>query len=388
MASYHPTQFSNLPNWPGQLTQATMNTFLKSCIKLTHQPHWQDVCKKAKALSQEPKAWRAFFETEFTPWQIVTPSTNYGLITGYYEPLLRGERLPRKNTPYSIYGIPKDMWQVLFPNTLHDRSVLVVRPLANQKMAVIANRIKPDKNEYILYPKKFWFDRQTTILSTRMVGNELIPYYTRSEIHQGYGVKDAPVIAWLENWVDLAYLQIQGSGRIQLEDNHTIRISYAASNGHPFVSIAKWLIKSQKLSTIQASQTGIKRWLNKHPTEFKKILTVNPHYVFFKEARIAEEEGPIGALGVPLSSTLSVAVDERYIPLGAPVYIATQHTTTNQLVFAQDKGSAIKGPLRLDWFLGYGKQAGLKAEKMHQLGSVWLFLPNHVVPSDIGLDAD
>lgn len=365
-----------------------MKTFIKSCIKLANQPHWQDVCTKAKALPQEPKAWQVFFETEFTPWQIVTPSTNFGLITGYYEPLLKGERLPSKNTRYPIYGIPKDMWQVPFPDTLHDRSVLVVRPSANQKMVVIANQIKPHKNEYMLYPKKFWFDRWTTVLSTRIVGNELIPYYTRSEIHQCQGLKNAPVIAWLENWVDLAYLQIQGSGRIQLENTHTIRISYAASNGHPFVSIAKWLMKSQKLRAIQVSQAGIKHWLNKHPAEFKKILAVNPNYIFFKEALIAEEEGPMGALGIPLSSTLSIAVDERYIPLGAPIYIATQHTTINQLVFAQDKGSAIKGPLRLDWFLGYGKQAGLKAEKMHQLGSIWLFLPNRVMPSDIGLYTD
>jgi membrane-bound lytic murein transglycosylase A len=339
---------------------------------------------KAKKLTFDSSALQEFFESEFMPWQILTSSTNQGLITSYYEPLLQGHQSFSTSTPYPIYGIPRNMWLVPYPKSLHKKSILIVRPLTNQKMITVPNKQTPDKNEWILYPQKFWHNNYTTLLSARMVGNELIPYYTRYEIHQGQGVVDMPVLGWLENWVDLAYLQIQGSGRIQLENGQIIRLSYAAQNGHPFVSLAKWLIQHKKLSAAQVSKAGIKNWLQKHPASFNQLLAVNPNYIFFQKTDIEPTKGPIGALGVSLTEKLSVAVDAHYIPFGSPIYIATNYPLTNkplnQLVFAQDKGSEIKGPLRVDWFWGFGEQAGSEAEKIHQLGNIWLLLPNKVTP--------
>jgi len=385
VVQYRLKRFSDLPNWPGQLTEPTLKVFLKSCQVLHMQPNWRAVCIKAKKLAPNSSALQEFFESEFTPWQLLTPTTHQGLITSYYEPLLKGyHSFNAQAAPYPIYGIPRNIWLISYPKSLHKASILIFRFSANQKMVIVPNKKAPGKNEWILYPQKFWHDNRTVLLSARIIGNELVPYYTRREIHEGQGIADMPVLGWVESWVDLAYLQIQGSGRIQFENGQVVRLNYAAQNGHPFVSLAKWLMQYKKLSVAQVSKAGIKDWLQKHPADFPKLLAVNPNYIFFQETAIPATEGPIGALGVSITEKLSVAIDARYIPLGAPVYIATKHPLThkplNRLVFAQDKGSEIKGPLRIDWFWGFGEQAGTEAEKMHQLGNIWLLLPNKVRP--------
>jgi len=183
-------------------------------------------------------------------------------------------------------------------------------------------------------------------LRGRLEGNRLLPYWTRAEIERLGAELPAPVLLWAEDPIELFFLQVQGSGRVELPDGSRIRIGYADQNGHPYVSIGRWLIDQGEMTLAQASMDGIKAWAATHPERLSELLGANPSYVFFRQLP-AGEGGPIGALGVPLTDGRSIAVDPRSVPLGAPVYIdATEPNSTHplrRLVVAQDTGSAIKG---------------------------------------------
>jgi len=222
-------------------------------------------------------------------------------------------------------------------------------------------------------------------LRGRLVGNRLLPYFTREEIVSGSGGFSAQAIAWAEDPVELFYLQIEGSGRVALPDGKQIRVGYAGQNGHPFRSVAKILIESGELQASEASLEGIKRWGHQNPDRLAELLKRNPSYIFFRE--LPEElPGPLGALGVPLTEERSAAVDPGFIPLGAPVFLATtrplSHEPLNRLLLAQDVGGAIKGAVRVDFFWGHGDEAGAQASKMKQRGRKWLLLPRDYFPQN------
>ena len=178
-------------------------------------------------------------------------------------------------------------------------------------------------------------------------------------------------------------MQIQGSGRILLEDGSVMRVSFGGTNNQPYKSIGTWLIEHRELSAAQASMQGIRAWARANPGRVDSLLEVNPRFVFFKESMpvaAGDADGPVGALGVPLTPERSIAVDPSAIPLGLPVFLATTRPLTNeplnQLVFAQDVGSAIKGGVRADFFWGLGDAAGDLAGKMKQAGRMWVLKPN------------
>jgi membrane-bound lytic murein transglycosylase A len=179
--------------------------------------------------------------------------------------------------------------------------------------------------------------------------------------------------------VELFFLQIQGSGRVELPDGSRVRIGYAEQNGHPYRSIGRWLVEAGELTLDQASMEGIKLWARDNPSRLTELLNVNPSYVFFRELPNAEG-GPIGALGIPLSAERSIAVDSKIVPLGAPVYLATTWPNSSRplhrLTVAQDTGGAIKGAVRADLFWGFGPSAGARAGSMRQQGELWVLLPN------------
>lgn len=340
-ARYLETPIGDLPGWRSATLAPSLKAFVAGCPGLRATAALARVCEDASALptDDEPAA-RQFFESSFAAYAIVSPEdTDSGLITGYYEPVIAGSREPSAAYPYPILGVPDDLIDVDLTSVYPELTGMRLRG--------------------------------------RLDGRKLIPYYSRAEIDARGSGMPAPVIAWAADPVELFFLQIQGSGQIQLGDGTRLRVGYANQNGYPYSSIGRYLVANGALALEQASMQGIKDWAAAHPDELRQTLEHNASYVFFRE--LPPGGGPTGALGVPLSAEYSVAVDRRYVPLGAPVYLATTFPLSTdvleRLVIAQDTGGAIRGAVRADLFWGSGAEAGARAGGMRQQGRMWLLWP-------------
>ncbi len=334
--------WSDLPEWRAENPGRAWDALLASCGALKSQAAWRDICTVAAQIrNPDHETARRFFEFNFTPYQIVNPDGSVdGLITGYYEPLLHGSLQPTEHFRYPVYGVPDD---------------LLVIDLAD------------------LYPELTGLR-----LRGRLDGRRVVPYYDRAQIEGGKAGVRGKEIAWVDDAIELFFLQIQGSGRIRLEDGRTLRVGYADQNGHPYRSIGRWLIERGELPLEKASMQGIKAWARQNHGRLTELLNYNASYVFFRELP-ADLPGPIGALGVPLTAQRSIAVDPGFVPLGAPVYLATTWPNStkplNRLTLAQDTGGAIRGAVRADFFWGYGEAAAREAGRMKQTVRMWLLLP-------------
>ncbi|MDX1736757.1 MAG: MltA domain-containing protein, partial [Alphaproteobacteria bacterium] len=178
--------------------------------------------------------------------------------------------------------------------------------------------------------------------------------------------------------VDVFLLQVQGSGRVVLDDGTVIRVGYAAHNGHGYKSIGRYLIEQGEIEKHKASWNGIRDWIEKNPDKQAELFAQNPRFVFF---RILEGDGPIGSQGVALTAKRSLAVDQRYVPLGVPLWLDTvkpglSNEPMRRLMLAQDTGGAIKGPVRGDFFWGYGDKALAEAGRMNSQGRYYALIPN------------
>ncbi|ELX12425.1 putative membrane-bound transglycosylase [Janthinobacterium sp. HH01] len=338
-----PTTFASLPGWDKDDVRAAWPAFMSSCSVLVKQPNWKESCTIARTVNgSDDKAIRTFFEAFMEPNQVIAPDgATDGLVTGYYEPLLRGAR--KKGGPYQtpLYKVPDDMLTV---------------DLAS------------------VYP-----ELKGMRLRGKLVGKKVVPYATRADIEKAdFSGKE---LLWVDDPVESFFLQVQGSGRVQLTDSQeTVRVAYADQNGHPYKSIGKYLVEKGELTLEQASAQGIKAWIAGHPTRMQELFNVNPSYVFFKEERLPDPKvGPKGALGVPLTPSRSVAIDASQLPLGAPVFLSTSMPNSDiplqRLVMAQDTGGAIRGAIRVDYFFGFGTEASENAGRMKQRGNVWVLLP-------------
>lgn len=192
-------------------------------------------------------------------------------------------------------------------------------------------------------------------------------------------------LLWVRDPVDAFFLEVQGSGRLHLTDGSWVRVAYAASNGQAYRSIGRWLADQGELPVAQVSQQAIRTWASAHPQRVREMLEQNPRVVFFQELPMGDPAaGPVGTLGVALTPGVSVAVDPRFIPLGAPLLIDTRAPVSDSLLrrvtLAQDTGGAIRGPLRVDWFWGLGPDAGDIAGHQHAPGSVRLLVPRGMAP--------
>jgi len=336
-----------LPDWYQMDLQQSWIAFLQSCNALKNKADWQKVCAQANQLTQlNNDTLRTFFEDNFTPYQVFNPDgSEQGLVTGYYEPRLYGSRTKTERYRYPLYAQPDDL--------------LII-----------------DMSE--LYPKL-----KGMRLRGRLQGNRVVPYFDRSDIDQGKGALKGRELFWVDDEVDLFFLQIQGSGRIQLPGSSLVKVGYANQNGHPYVSIGRKLIDMGELERGKVTMQSIKEWTQQHPDKLKALLDQNPSYVFFRELP-SKLSAPLGALGVPLTPEYSIAVDTRTIPLGAPTFLSTTHpnsdTPLNRLMMAQDKGGAIRGAVRADFFWGFGEQAGAQAGRMKQRGKMWVLFPNGSEP--------
>jgi membrane-bound lytic murein transglycosylase A len=277
---------------------------------------------------------------------LVEPDGNReGMVTGYYEPLLRGSRTRHSPYLWPLFGPPDD---------------LVVVDLAE------------------IYP-----ELKNMRLRGRLQGRKLVPYYTRAEWAELEDSRRDGALMWIDDPLDLFFMQIQGSGQVVLDDGTRVRVSYADQNGHPFRSIGRWLIDQGEIKLEQASMQGIKAWARANPQRLQEMLNANPSLVFFREVP-ADGSGPPGALGVPLTPERSIAVDPSIVTLGAPVFLATTWPNDSKplqrLMLAQDTGGAIRGAVRADFYWGSGAEAGALAGKMRQRGSMWELLPKDYSP--------
>ncbi len=339
---YAVSKWEMLPDWQTLDLAPTLPALLQSCQVLKNKPNWKEICARAEQLvAGDSAALRTFYEEWFTPYQVFNPDgSEHGMITGYYEPLLKGSRVKTQRFRYPLYAAPDDLLQI--------------------DMGAAYPQLKGLR------------------LRGRLQGKRVVPYYSRAEIDAGTSAFKGHELYWVANEVELFFLQIQGSGRIELADGAQIKVGYAEQNGHPYVSIGKKLVEMGELTLEQASMQSIKAWAEKNPDKLTALLDQNPSYVFFRELP-ANLSAPLGALGVPLTNEYSIAVDPRTIPLGAPVFLATTYPNDsaplNRLMLAQDTGGAIKGAVRADFFWGFGESAGMQAGKMKQQGRLWVLFP-------------
>jgi membrane-bound lytic murein transglycosylase A len=338
-----PAAWSDLPGWAEDSAADAFLAFLRSCAALKSRAEWLGVCADAATVpSRDQPALRRFFETSFTPYAVVnSDGSAEGTITGYYEPLLRGSRKPSPQYRFAVFAVPDD---------------LLVLDLGE------------------VYP-----DLKNLRLRGRVDGRRVVPYYSRADIEAGKGGAAGREILWVDDAVDLFFLQIQGSGKVVLDTGELVRVSYADQNGYPYRSVGRLLVERGELTLDQASMQGIKAWGNRNPDKLPELLNSNASYVFFREQPVTEN-GPSGALGVPLTPGRSLAIDPRAVPLGAPVFLSTSWPNStqalNRLTMAQDTGGAIKGAVRADLYWGSGDDAGAQAGRMRQSGRMWVLLPN------------
>ncbi len=336
-----PASWDSIEGWRGDRMEDALAAFLRSCPAVRGDA-WKAACEQARKVDPaDGAAIGRFFEAAFTPWQVVNADgTTEGMITGYYEPLLRGSRKPSAVYRYPLYGPPEDL--------------LIV------DLAELYPELKPLR------------------LRGRLDGRRVVPYYTRGDIEAGRAQVSGRELLFTDDPVELFFLQIQGSGRVQLDTGEIVRVSYADQNGHPYRSVGRVLVDRGELTLDQASMQGIKAWGQRNPERLAALLDENPSYVFFREVP-ANADGPPGALNVPLTAGRSLAVDPRAIPLGAPVFMATTWPNSTdplqRLMVAQDTGGAIKGAVRADLYWGSGDDAGVLAGKMRQRGKLWVLLP-------------
>ncbi len=325
------TEFSKLPNWENGSYKKALYNFLYSCKTSKTRKLYKNLCKKGKNSTLNPKL---FIESEFTPYEIISKDgLDEGLLTGYYEPELKGSLTKTKIYKYPIYETPKDL------------------------VTVDLGSIYPKLKDYRL--------------RGRVVDNKLIPYYTREE---SLSKKiPAKVICYTDSKIDLFFLEIQGSGRVTLDDGRIIFIGFDNQNGHRYRAIGRYLVKIGALEIQDVSLQTIRKYLDENPSKVDEVLNYNKSVVYFKQRK----KPASGSLGVELTPMRSVAVDRRYIPLGAMLYLSStiRDRKIERVVFAQDTGGAIKGAIRADMFLGHTKEAMEIAGELKSPLKLWILLP-------------
>lgn len=331
IAELVPVSWADLPGWQEDDLKAAWPAWIRSCEGLSKRNpsglNWKPSCAASlKVNTNSNESIRSYFQTHMKVMEIRHQTGKsaggvHGLVTGYYEPYLNGSKKRGGVYQTPIHQYP-DAWRTKKPSSLPTRAEL-------------------------------------------MSGNQL----------------KGQEILWVDDAVAAAFLHVQGSGRIRMNDGKIIRIGFAGTNDQPFKSFAQWLLDRKEITMGTATMQGIKAWADKNPSRVQEMLNANPRYVFFRElpASHGANVGPIGSLGVPLTAERSIAVDTKALPLGAPVFLSTTYPLSqkpiHRLMMAQDTGSAIIGAVRADFYWGTGEEAGQYAGRMKQQGRMWVFLP-------------
>lgn len=342
-----PANWSDIDGFAEDDLSAAWGAWTQSCSTLMNKPQWQAVCATAKTLKKPNKqVVQAYFVQNFNVYSATNlDGTDTGLITGYYEPLLKGSRTKSSQYPYPLYRQPNDL------------------------VTVELGDVYPElKNKRV----------RGKLVANKQDGQKLVPYMTRAEIEATPAPLAGSELLWINDIIDVFFLQVQGSGLVKLDNGENVHVGYADQNGQIYNSIGRILVDRGELTLDQASMQGIKNWARSNMNKLRDLLNSNPSYVFFRELP-AGLPGPLGALGVPISAERSVAVDPKFVPLGVPLFLSTTQpnstTPLKRLMVAQDTGGAIKGGVRADFFWGAGDDAGKLAGAMKQTGKIWVLLP-------------
>lgn len=304
--------FEELDGWAEDDPRDALTAFLETC-DLLKDPVWAPLCALAADAGASPESARAYFEMFYRPVLIGNPPA---LFTGYYEPVLDGSTTRTSRYRYPIYARPPEL-------------------------------------------------REGTV------------YYSRSQIEGGAISGRGLEIAWLDDPVEVFFLHIQGSGRIRLPDGRMMRVGYAGKNGHAYRSVGQEMVRRGTHTPDQVSAQSIRSWVRSNPGPGHAMLDHNPSYVFFRRLPdLAAHKGPIGAMGRSITGLRSLAVDPKFNPLGAPIWIEKDgRNPMRRLMVAQDTGGAIKGAQRADIFFGTGAEAGDAAGTIKDGGRMLVLLP-------------
>jgi membrane-bound lytic murein transglycosylase A len=359
--TFDPIPFNELPGWSTDDHLAAWKAFLASCGPLLKIGRGDakpgsygspaallEACTLAttaakSGVPQTRQGARLFFETFFTPHRI-SGTQSAGLLTGYYEPLVKGSRIPDATFKIPIYRRPADL------------------------VNVVAESERGAKSAAYTHLRK--------------TGHGLEPYLTRAEIEQG-GLKGQGLeLMYFKDPVDVFFMQIQGSGRVELPDGEKVRVTYDGKNGYPYTSIGRVLIDAGQLTAEAMSLKALKQWLRADRERAKALMWKNQSYVFFRELTGDEAKGAMGVNGIPLQPGRSLAVDTSFHAIGTPIYVdapeithATKTGGFRRLMIAHDVGSAIKGSERGDIYFGSGDDAGRLAGITKQPGRFFVLLP-------------
>lgn len=367
-ASLEPTGFDELEGWTRDDHASAFATFQASCRPIVRSKSSNDmrpvhaalqtVCARAvKAGSLDTEASRRFFEANFRPIRIRRLGDAAGFLTGYYEPIVDGSRVPTREFTVPLYRRPPDL--------------------------LAAGATEPGGP----FPNTGRAFRRTS-------SGELVPYYDRGEIEDGALDGQHLEICWLRSAAEALLVQIEGSVRVKLEDGTVLRLNYDAHNGYPNVPVGRMLI-DRKIIPRQDNSTPrnvIREWMQDHPDAAKDMRRQNRSVVFFRIVGLTDEGEAIGAEGIPLSAGRSIAVDKAVHVYGTPFFIEAELPTGNgrasapfrRTMIAQDTGSAIVGPARADIYFGAGDEAGQAAGRVRQTGRFAMLLPRELDPVAAG----
>ncbi len=346
--SVQSVAITQLPGWTGDDQTGALMAFRRSCSKINRSA-WNAACTAAGTVSPDPQTARQFFETQFNAYRIIPSGDARGFLTGYFEPEVRGSRVRAPGFEVPVYRRPDDLV------TEGGR----------------ANATQDDKRLEAM---------------RRTANGQLVPFYTRAEIEAGALDNRGLELIWLADPVDTFFIHVQGSARVRLTDGSTMRLAFAAKNGHPYTSIGRVLVDKNEIPEGEVSMQSIRDWFARNPGRISEITDQNNSFIFFRELSGGDPSlGPEGAQGLPLTSMRSLAVDRNFHQLGTPFWISGTLPGANgadqayrQLMVAQDTGSAILGAARGDIFFGSGDQAGRRAGLTQHRADFFMLLPKGV----------
>jgi membrane-bound lytic murein transglycosylase A len=367
---YEPVEWTSLDGWATDDHATAFATFLESCRALngsrqssaessTIADALRAVCVRAvAAVPLEEDGARKFFEDNFRPLRISKLGDSDGFLTGYYEPIIPGSRVPTGEFTAPLYRRPPNL--------------------------VAAGRRRLGD----AFPSKGVF------VGRRVGRRKIVPYYDRGQIEDGALDGWHLEICYLHDSVDVLFAQIQGSARIKLEDGTILRVNYDSHNGWPYTPVGRVLVANKVMTADQVSMQSIRDWMEANPDLAKDVRRANKSYVFFRITDLSTEDEAVGGEGVQLMPGRSIAVDRSLHAYGTPFFIqanlpiASEKATTkfDRLVVAQDTGSAIVGPARADIYFGAGDEAARIAGRIKNAGSFVMLLPRELDPVEAGRD--
>jgi membrane-bound lytic murein transglycosylase A len=369
---YEPVEWADLQGWTSDDHAAAFAAFLGSCRTLqqtrrrqTREPTamtaaLREVCGEARqAIPLDEAGARKFFEENFRPIRINKIGDTDGFLTGYYEPIIAGSRVPTGQFAAPLYRRP--------PNLV---------PAGRRKLGEA-------------------FPSKGTFVGRRVGRRKIVPYYDRGQIEDGVLDGWHLEICYLHDQVDVLFAQIQGSARIRLEDGAILRVNYDSHNGLPYTPVGRVLIDQKIMNKDQVSMQSIREWMEANPEQAKEVRRQNKSYVFFRITDLATEDEAVGGQGVQLMPGRSIAIDRALHAYGTPFFIQADLPIANQkggtkfdrLMIAQDTGSAIVGPARADIYFGAGDEAARIAGRIKNPGTFVMLLPRELDPVAAGNDA-